>query len=228
MGDSASIIRETCTPDDLFVPASRYIIKSGADSRIRDWIVLGVLNGLVVALSHLIFSLYIFLGPLAFFMQFFHQSAENLLIASVYLLMPMTAPRQMPFTLNAVVWSVMGMMQGWWPVIPVAVPAGIIADLIVRVPCFKNRKMKLLLSYSFYTTMLSIASFWPFMFMTQSSMIQRMTAMDPGIGSYIDEFTMPFFISIMAASFISALFGGYMALRFISRHFASDGTGSWK
>lgn len=134
MRDNASVIRETGTPDDLFVPASRHIVKSGADSGIRDWIILGVLNGLVVAMSHLIFSLYMFLGPLAVFIQFYHQCAENLLIASVYLLMPVTAPRRFAFTLNAVVWSIMGLMQGWWPVIPVAVPAGIMADLIVRVP----------------------------------------------------------------------------------------------
>ena len=226
MGDNVSVIREACTPDDLFVPASGHIIKSGADSGIRDWIILGVLNGLVVAMSHLIFSLYMFLGPLAVFMQFYHQCAENLFIASVYLLMPVTAPRRFAFSLNAVVWSIMGLMQGWWPVIPVAVPAGIMADLIMRVPCFKSRKIKLLISFAFYSTMLSIASFWPFMFMKQSTMMQRMAAMDPGIGAYIDKFTMPFFTSIMAASFISALLGGFMALKFISGHFAADGTGA--
>ena len=226
MGYNASVIRKAGTPDDLFVPASRHIVKSGEDSGVRDWIILGVLNGLVVAMSHLIFSLYMFLGPLAVFMQFYHQCAENFLIASAYLLMPVTAPRRFAFSLNAVVWSIMGLMQGWWPVIPVAVLAGIIADLIVRVPCFKNRKIKLLISFAFYTTLLSIASFWPFMFMKQSSMIQRMTAMDPGIASYIEKFTMPFFFSIMGASFISALVGGFMALRFISRHFATEGTGT--
>lgn len=209
--------------DDLFAPASQYIIKSGNDSGIRDWIILGVLNGLVVALSHLIFSLYIFLGPLAFFMQFYHQCAENLLIASVYLLMPITAPRRMPFTLNAVVWSAMGMMQGWWPMIPVAVPAGILADLFVRIPCLKNRKTILLMGFAFYSTMLSIASFWPYLFMRQSTMMQRMIAMDPGIASYVEKFTVPFFIAIMTASFITALVGGYMALRFITRHFTPEG-----
>jgi hypothetical protein len=206
----------------LFVPASSHLVKSGNESGVRDWIVLGVLNGLVVAMSHLIFSFYIFLGPLAFFMQFFHQSAENLLIASVYLLMPITAPRRMPFTLNGVVWSAMGIMQGWWFVLPVAAPAGVLADTFLRRSRLKSRGTSLLIGFTFYTAMLGIASFWPFMFMKQSAMIRRMIAMDPGIASYIDTFTFPFFIAIMASAAITGLLGGHMALRFIARHFAGD------
>jgi hypothetical protein len=223
MGPPGSVISGPGPFDDLFVPSSAYMVKSGADSGIRDWIILGVLNGLVVALSHLIYSLYIFLGPLAFFIQFFHQSVENLIIANVYLLMPIIAPRRRPFTLNAVVWSAMGMMQGWWPIIPVAVPAGILADMLLRIPYPKNRKTILLLSFSFYSTILSIAGFWPFLFMKQSAMMQRMTAMDPGIAVYIERFSLSFFVSIAAASFITAVAGGYTALRFIKKHLDTDG-----
>jgi hypothetical protein len=205
-----------------FLPASRHIVPSGANTKIRDWIVLGVLNGLVVALSHLIYSLYVFLGPAAFFMGFYHQSAENLLIASVYLLMAVTASNRRPFTLNAVVWSTMGLMQGWWTLLPVAVPAGFIADLVIRRAVPQQRSGWVLLSFVFYTTMLSAGTFWPFLLLKQSAMIQRMAAMDPGIAAMVDKFTLHFCASILAATAITALLGGHMALKLISRHFAMN------
>jgi len=202
-----------------FFPASRHIIPSGVQTRVRDWIVLGVLNGLVVALSHLIYALYVFFGPAAFFMGFYHQSAENLLIASVYLLMAVTAPNRRPFTLNAVVWSAMGLMQGWWTLLPVAVPAGFLADRVIRWAVPQQRSGWVLVSFVFYTSMLSAGTFWPFLLLKQSAMIQRMTAMDPGIAVMVDTFTLPFCVSILAATFITALVGGYMALKLIARHF---------
>jgi hypothetical protein len=189
---------------------------------VRDWIVLGVLNGLVVALSHLIYALYIFLGPAAFFVQFYHQCAENLFISSVYLLMAVTAPNRHPFTLNAVIWSVMGIIQGWWSLLPVVVPAGFFADMVIRRAVPKKRFGWLLLSFAFYTTMLSAGTFWPYLLLKKSAMIQRMAAMDPGFAAMLDKFTLPFCASILAAAFITALMGGYMALKLISRHFALD------
>jgi putative ECF transporter S component (TIGR02185 family) len=205
-----------------FAPASRHIIPSGTHTRVRDWIVLGVLNGLVVTLSHLIGALYVFLGPAAFFLEFYHQSAENLLIASVYLLMAVTAPRRWPFTLNAVVWGTVGLMQGWWTLFPVAVPAGFLADVVIRRAVPQQRSGWVLLSFVFYTTMLSAGTFWPFLLLKQSAMIQRMAAMDPGVAAMVDKFTLPFCASILAATFITALVGGYMALKLISRHFTMN------
>ena len=205
-----------------FAPASRHIIASGAHTRVRDWIVLGVLNGLVVALSHLIFLLYAVLGPAAFILEFYHQSAENLLIASVYLLMAVTAPNRRPFMLNAVVWSFMGLMQGWWTLFPVAVPAGFLADMVIRRAVPQKRFGWVLLSFVFYTTMLSAGTFWPFLLLKQSAMIRRMAAMDPAVAAMVDTFTLPFCASILASTSITALVGGYMALKLIARHVAMD------
>jgi putative ECF transporter S component (TIGR02185 family) len=215
-------IKTPASVKEPFAPASRHIIPSGAHTGMRDWIVLGVLNGLVVALSHLIFLLYAILGPAAFFVEFYHQSVENLLIASVYLLMAVTAPRRWPFTLNAVIWGIMGLMQGWWTLLPAAVPAGFIADLVIRRAVPQQRLGWVLLSFVFYTSMLSAGSFWPFLLLKQSDMVQRMTAMDPGVVAMVDKFTLPFCTSILAATFITALVGGYMALKLIARHFGMD------
>lgn len=76
---------------DDFIPLSPIMNRSGTDTFFRDLILLGILNGLVVALSHLIHFVYSVTGiPL---IQFFHQSFENLLIATVYMLMILKAPR---------------------------------------------------------------------------------------------------------------------------------------
>lgn len=208
--------------DESFVPVSRHMVLSGAHTRIRDWIVLGVLNGLVVALSHLIFSMYAFLGPAAFLMGFYHQSAENLLIASVYLLMAFTAPRRWPFTLNAAVWSAMGLMGGWWPMLPVAVPAGLLADAVIRRAVPQRRWRRVLFAFACYTTMLSVATFWPYLFLKDDALMQRMMVMDPGIAAMVDRFTLPFFGMQLGAAFVTGLVGGRMALKFITRHFAME------
>lgn len=207
---------------ETFVPASGHVIDSGAHTITRDLIVLGVLNGLVVALSHVIFSFYAFLGPLTFIMHFYHQCMENLLIASVYLLMPLTAPRRLPFTVNAVVWGAMGLMQGWWPLIVVSVPAALIADAVVRRAVPANKNGWVLISFAFYTAMLSAATYWPYLLLKQSTMMKRMMAMDPGVAEIVDKFTWTFFSSQTIAAFVTALIGGHFALGLLTRHFALE------
>jgi hypothetical protein len=220
-GNSTGAAASPCAP---FTPASPYIIPSGANTKIRDWIVLGVLNGLAVALGHVIYSLYFCLGPLALVMQFFHQSVNNLLIASVYLLMAFIAPFRRPFTLNAVVWGMMGLMEGWWTIFPVAVPAGLLADAVIRRAVPGRRLGWVLVSFAFYTTMLDAGIFWPYLFLKHSAMVQRMMAMDPGSAAMVDMFTLPFFAAILGACCITGFVGGFMALKLINRHFALETT----
>ncbi len=205
-----------------FAPVSRHVIPSGAHARMRDWIILGVLNGLVVALSHLIFSLYVFLGPAAIVMSFFHQSVENLLLAAVYLLMASTAPHRSPFTLNAMVWSIIGLMQGWWMLIPVVVPAGLFVDWVIRRAALQRRMGWMIPGFAFYTTMLSAGGCWPYLFLKKSAMVQRMTAMDPCLAAMVDNFTLPFFAATLSVTFVTGLLGGYMGLKLIARHFAAN------
>jgi putative ECF transporter S component (TIGR02185 family) len=205
-----------------FIPASKNLVESGAHSVIRDLIILGVLNGLLVALSHMIFSVYVMLGPLAFFLQFFHQSMENMLIASVYLLMVVTAPGRRPFTLQALVWGSMGLMMGWWTLIVVAVPGGLLADEIIKRAVPKKRKGWILFGFVFYTVTLTVGTYWAYVFMKQSSMIQRMVAMDPGLNQVLDMFTWTFFASQILATIITGVVGGYFALKMIERHFGLE------
>jgi hypothetical protein len=205
-----------------FVPASEHVIASGVNARTRDWIILGVLNGLVVAASHLIYAAYAFLGPAAVVAGFFHQSVENLLIASAYLLMVVGAPRCRPLTLNAVVWSLMGLMQGWWPMVPVAVPAGFVVDGIIRRTMVRRWRAGVLLGFALYTAGLSVSNFWPYLFLKQSRIMQRMAAMDPGFAAMVDRCTTPFFALIVASAFFTALAGGHMALKLIHRHFGME------
>ena len=220
-GDSTSAAACQCAP---FAPASRHLIPSGADTKLRDWIVLGVLNGLVVGLGHVVYFLYFCLGPLAYLMDFFHQSVNNLLIASIYLLMVFIAPQRRPFTLNAVVWGMMGLMEGWWSIFPVAVPAGLMADAVIRRAVPKQRIGWVLASFGFYTTMLTASVFWPYLFLKHSAMVQRMMAMDPGSAAMVDMFTLPFFAFILCVCCITGLVGGCLSLKLITRHFALEKT----
>lgn len=205
--------------DNLFVPASSHLVESGAHTRVRDWIVLGVLNGLVVALSHLIFAFYAILGPLAFLLDFYHQSVENILIASVYLLMAVTAPCSRPYTINAVVLSIVALMMGWWPFLPVAVPAGFLADLSVRRIVPRHKWKLLVLVFALYTTLLAAANYWPFLFLKQSAMMQRLLAVDPGMAGMVKKITLPFFLAQLSSAFVTGLLGGAMAIGLIIRHF---------
>jgi hypothetical protein len=93
---------------------------------------------------------------------------------------------------------------------------------VIRRAVPQQRPGWVLLGFVFYTTMLSAGTFWPFLVLKQSAMMQRMMAMDPGIATMADKFTLPFCVSILAATFITALVGGHMALKLISRHFAMN------
>ncbi len=221
--DISSVAPSQCAP---FTPASLHVIPSGTQTKMRDWIALGVLNGLLVALSHLIFSLYLCLGPLVYVMGLFHQSMENLFLASIYMLMAFIAPRRRPFTLNATVWSVMGLMQGWWALLPVALPAGFLTDAVIRRAVPRQRLGLVLLGFAFYSTMLSAGNFWPYLFLKHGTMVQRLAAMDPGAGAMVEMFTMPFFTVVLCLSFLTALLGGAVALKLIARFFAPEETAS--
>lgn len=206
---------------DDFIPLSPIMKRSGTDTFFRDLILLGILNGLVVALSHLIHFVYSFTGiPL---IQFFHQSFENLLIATVYMLMILKAPRLWPLTINGTIWGVWALMMGYWPTLPVAVPAGMIADFIIRkAGGFKNMGV-ILVSFALYTTMLDFANYWPILFLKQSALVGRIAAMDPLFARIVEAGTLPLFMSQLTAAFITGLVGGGVALKIIKKHFVRAG-----
>ena len=206
-----------------FEPSSGYRIACGTRTQTRNLITLGVLNGLIVALSHLLFSLYLFLGPGAIVMSFFHQCTENLFIAGLYLLLAIKAPHNLPFTSNAVIWSFMGLAQGWWPIVPVAIPAGLLADQVVRYAVPAGRQYLLLACFAVYATLLSVATNWPYLLLKNSEMIQRLQVMSPGIADMAETMTLPFFALQVSAVFTTAVIGGWLALRIINRHFAPLG-----
>lgn len=114
----------------------------------------------------------------------------------------------------------MGLMFGWWPMLPIALPAGIIADITLHKKRGINFRLKVLLLFAFYVTMLNCANFWPYLFLKHSSMMQRMMIGDPGLAAILDLFTLKFFMVQSAAAFMSALIGGSFAIKLISRNFA--------
>ncbi|ADK84686.1 Conserved hypothetical CHP02185 integral membrane family protein [Desulfarculus baarsii DSM 2075] len=205
-----------------FVPASAHVIDCGGRAATREWVLLGVLNGLVVGLSHLIFSLYLLAGPGAIVLGIYHQCFENMLIASVYLLMALSAPRRWPFTINGMVWGLVGLMMGWWPILPVAAPAGFIVDLIVRRAVPRGRLGWLTVGFAFYSTMLCAANFWPFWLARHADVVQRQIEMYPAMVQMIEKLTAPVMISQLASAFVTGLLGAHLALRLIAKRFVFD------
>ena len=203
---------------ELFTPSSRYRVPCGTSTPTRNLIALGVLNGLIVDLSHVIFSAYVFFGPAGLVMMLFHQCSENLLIASVHLLLAIKAPRDFPFTSNAVIWGLMGLMMGWWPILPVAVPVALLVDRVVAHAVSAGRSGLLLLCFAVHATALSAANYWPYLLLKHSALIERMVVMDPQAARLVEAMTVPFFTLQLGATFITALLGGTIGLRLIGRH----------
>ncbi|KIX11521.1 MptD family putative ECF transporter S component [Dethiosulfatarculus sandiegensis] len=214
------------SPAQNFIPASDHLVKSGCRSGLRDWVVLSILNGLLLGLSHLIYFTYVFAGPGAVVLNFYHQAVESLLLASVYLMMAYVAPKRRPFTKNAFIWGVMGLLMGWWPILPVAIPAGLLADRVIRWAVPKRRHGWVLITFAFYATMLCLANYWPLFLTSFEAVIKRLSAMHQIISQLVAMLTLPVLGSMLAATFGCALLGGYMAQRLIIKHFAWEDSGS--
>ena len=101
-----------------------------------------------------------------------------------------------------------------------AIPAGFLSDAVIRPTVPKQRFGWVLVSFSFYTTMLTAGIFRPYLFLKHSAMARRMTEMDPGSAAMVDMFTLPFFAFILCVCFITGLVGGHLALKLVTRHFA--------
>ena len=204
---------------DEFVPASPIRVKSGTHREFSHLILCGILNGLVLALSHILYAIHSVAGLFA--LSFFHQAIENLFLATIYILMILKIP-QRPLFINGAVWGLMGLMMGFWPILPVAVPAGIIADgFITRWGA--SKRGVILAGYTFYATMLAIANGWPLLLLKGSNVLERTAEMDPFFSGLINLATAPLFFAQVGASFVTALVGGSFALVIIKKHFQAPG-----
>lgn len=205
--------------EPAFIPKSRDIIDSGTSRGVSHLILAGILNSLIVVLSHLLYAVHAVAG--FFVLSFFHQALENLFLATVYLIMILRV-KAFPLTINAIVWGGLGLAMGYWPVLPVALPAGLAADLFIR-KAGRHRSGVMLAGYAFYATCLAGANGWPILLLKQSATVRQTALMDPFFAGMVETATWPVFLAQLAASLVTALIGGRFGLRLIRTHFKPAG-----
>ena len=218
-----------------FVPRSADLIFCGRSRSVSHLILAGIFNSLILTLSHLLYAVHSVAG--LFVLSYFHQAFENLFLATVYILMILKVPGR-PLAVNGAVWGVMGLAMGFWPVILVAVPAGLAADRFIRafgrvsrqnraqVPGQAPRLPRIgavLAGYCFYATALGVANGWPILWLKESAAVERTAQMDPVFSGLLASATLPLFLAQVAASLVTAVMGGFLALGLINRHFRPAG-----
>ena len=202
-----------------FSPKSNEIIQCGTSRTVSNLILAGIFNSLIVVLSHMIYAVHSVAG--LFILSYFHQAFENLFLATVYILMVLKVPGH-PLTINGCVWGFMGLAMGFWPVLMVAVPAGLAADRFIRARG-RHRTGSVLLGYTFYATLLGVANGWPVLLLKDSNLVRRTAEMDPLFAGLVNTATIPLFLTQAGTSLIAAWAGGLIALKLINKHFKPAG-----
>lgn len=202
-----------------FVPKSAVIVESGTNRTISHLILAGIFNSLIVVLSHLLYAVHSIAG--LFMFSYFHQAFENLFLATVYILMILKIPGW-PLAVNGAVWGFMGLIMGFWPVLPVSLPAGLAADWFIR-SLGRGRPGVVLVGYSFYATCLGVANGWPILLMKHSRTVERTAQVDPFFAGIVDMVTVPLFLVQVATCLATAIIGGTIALKLIQKHFRPAG-----
>lgn len=202
-----------------FVPRDNNIIASGTSRTVPVLILAGIFNSLILVLSHLLYALHSLAGVFVF--SYFHQVFENLFLATVYILMELKVPG-ISLTINAGVWGFMGLAMGFWPVLAVALPAGMAADWFIRTRG-PGKTCVVLAGYSFYATALAIANGWPLLLLKNSTTVERIAGVDPYFAGLVETLTFPLFLTQAALSFAAAVIGGFIALHLIDKHFKPAG-----
>ncbi len=207
------------TKETDFIPKSRDMIISGTDKAMSHLILAGIFNSLILMLSHVLYAIHSLAG--LFVLSYFHQALENLLLATVYILMVIKVPGR-ALAVNAGVWGFMGLAMGFWQILVIALPAALAADWFIRARGCDNL-MVISAGYSFYATSLAVANGSPLLLMKNSHIISRTARIDPFFAGLMDKVTIPLFFVQVSVSFLAAVAGSMIALRIIKKHFKPAG-----
>lgn len=207
--------------NSTFKPQSKKRVVSGTDTFFRDLVFLGVMNALVIFISHVLY--FVIIVPGLFVLQFYYQAIINLITTTLLLLMIYRVPRFGVMTLHGAILGVVAMMQGFWTIMLLALPAGLIADAMNRY-LFRSRKTPLvIISLCVFIVMYDLATWWPLTFLKASSFAQRMAQTDPTMARIVSNMTLPILLSQAVVNCITSSIGGYFGYRIIKKHFKKAG-----
>ena len=207
--------------ESTFQPQSEKIMVSGSDTLFRDLIFLGVMNALVIFISHFLYFLIV--TPGLFVMQFYYQAITNLVTTTILLLMIYRVPRFGVMTLHGAILGAVALMQGFWTILILSLPAGLIADTLNQYLFRSKKKTSVLISLCFFIVMYDLGTWWPLCFLKETGFVQRMAQTDPTLANIISTYTMPILLSQVLANCITTIIGGLIGHRIIKKHFIKAG-----
>lgn len=204
-----------------FIPQSERLVTSGSNTFFRDLVFLGVMNAVVIFINHLLYFAIVLPG--LFVLQFYYQAVTNLFTTTLLLLMVYRVPRFGVLTLHGAVWGGIGMMQGFWTIILLSLPAGLIADAMNHY-LFRHRKTPLvIISLCVFIVLFDLATWWPLTILKTSDFVQRMAQMDPTFARIIATMTLPILASQAVSNCVTTTIGGLFGHRIINKHFKKAG-----
>ena len=204
-----------------FKPHSLQIVASGTDTFYRDLIFLGVMNAIVIFIGHVLYLLIV--APGLFVMQFYYQAVSNLFTTTILLLMIYRVPRFGVLTLHGAIWGAVSLMQGFWTIIILSLPAGLIADTMNRYLFQSGKTPLVIISLCLFLVMLDLGTWWPLVFLKEAGFVRHMARSDPTFARIVSNATLPLLISQALANCISTIIGGIVGHRIIEKHFRKAG-----
>jgi energy-coupling factor transport system substrate-specific component len=205
-----------------FKPKSEKLVASGADTLFRDLVFLGVMNALVIFLSHVIYFLII--TPGLFVLNFYYQAITNLVTTTLLLLMIYRVPRFGVMTLHGAILGAMALMQGFWAILILfSLPAGLLADTLNRYLFRAGKTPLVIISLCVFIVLYDLGTWWPITFLKDADFVQRMAQSDPTSARLIATMTLPLLLSQAAANCITTCIGGFFGHRLIKKHFEKAG-----
>ena len=184
---------------------------------IKDLVLLGAMNAVLVILYYLVIMLLHLIPPLWGFID----PVVNLVLVPVYALMLRLIPKMFVMTIHGAIIGAIHIAIGWWPGLFAGIIGGLAADLTA---CFLggySRPRAVIAGVCVYTTVKAMLFYAPLYLFVFAPVFQEVVSTWPQ--ESLDLFSGLFPVIFLALNLAASLTGLKLGQKLISRHFVQTG-----
>lgn len=193
------------------------MVKTDFGFNIRELVLLGVMNAVILALFYAVIMTLHFIPPLWGFMD----PIVNLLLAPVYILMLRQIPKPLVMTIHGAVIGLFHTMTGWWPGLVAGLCAGLAADGIALSAGGYARGRGIWLGVPVFATLKTFVFYAPVYLLTLFPVFEDVVATWPK--EAVEGYTASYAMLVLGLNLIACMAGLGIGQRMIGRHFSKVG-----
>ncbi len=184
---------------------------------IKELVLLGVLNAVLLALYYAVIALLHFIPPLWAMMD----PIANFLLVPVYVLMLRLIPKPPVMTIHGTLMGFFHMMAGWWPGMIAGLVGGVLADVAVMLAGGYLMRHSVTLAVLVFTTTKTFLFYSPLYMVLQFPILQDVVSRWPK--EAVEGYTMTFSAIVLAINLVACLIGLQLGQRMLTHHFNRSG-----